>query len=1055
MYQVIIVICAVVCLAACGGEVGGAMADEYVPYPPTQGVREDIDQSSLQLPYLRRAENVVFDKDGALVKREGFKGFIGGDTVERGTSLMTAGDEVIFIDEHSAFSAAKDADTIVKLNRFPKAALKERYSLYRVGSTRDLTVAFADNLLVWAWINDDDEVQVLALDYESETWLVDTVVSTTNDVCTGPRTMTVGSKVAVTWRVDADGEVQGTLVDEGGADAPTVLASDLKAGGQTYDAVQSGTTVAPTLVISYINTSDQLAAAEFDAALSTGDSFTSTGTSFIEAAAWGEPDQSTIWLAGVDSSNDVTVLYLDQNLTQQNKSSGLLSGSDYVTLGKLDTGAVVIGFTLALTVTPTGTFKYQRLSTSGTSGTPKSVTGGRIISAPLWDGEDAYVWVVIATRSTPVNSSYMLLRLTEDGSLNSLTSWPEPELQLAYGQVSDGGPWLGSASAPQHVASVSQKEHVFAAHYDDVATGESRRIVLSGYRVSTEDGRDLTRTELGDTAYGAAGDVRLFDGNRFAELGFYYFPEIWDESSDIAEASGGSLSTGGSYQYALVYEWTDRSGDRHQSAPHITQTQTLTTGNNSFTLDVPPYRFTAKQTLADVAEPVKIVLYRTTEGPTVPFKRVKTTDNDQDSTTDITITDTASDSSISDNEILYATGGILDHVAPPASEIVTAHANRLFGVDSTRPTRIWYTKRHTPFQGLAHNETLQIFVEDTGAPIRGLAAQDGALYALKEDGIYRAAVGEGPDNAGGGVQFPIPSLVSRSAGCDSPASVLEGPDGIYFAGPWEGTRTIFLFPRGEGEPVPIGERVRDTLSSYPVVRRAVHRQNESRIEFAVVDRMPDPTGGRLLYYYYDMRDEEGVGQWVTASIQDGDHAPVDLAISTDTDGSGPTTWVTTHDFGDSQGEFYYIWRQRLSGSHSDQLGNNPASADSYSQVIETGDARPFGPDAWGNIRAVRPRIRYPGDKTTLQIETSYDSGQSYPDDISWALGTTGDVQPSSGDVLELESWGSVQVTDKIRYRITVTTPLQDGEESGVELLNLTLRVAPKRGAQPVAAANRK
>lgn len=1024
------------------------MPDRKLEFPFSQGIREDIPETSLQMPMLREAENVTFDRAGELVKRGGFERLLASAATRTISAIFSHKERILIADSSRARVYGSKSDTTGNMEYdLPYTSLKSIVRGPSLASSDQFTVSTAvtDDTIGMVWVDADGDVQLIVFDRFNEAILTGpTTVSATADTASGARVGATSDALVVTWRVNADNEIQARLYTDNGnpQGANVVLVSNVKTGAQAYDMTMSGTTAAPTVVISYADTTDDLEVAEFSAAsasFTAGNTFSASAQNYTETAIFGETDTTEIWVAAMRSGGEVDTWVLDQSLSSTASATNILSATTYtnLSLGKASADHACIVAFANTSVRPTGTFEFGSLNTSAALDTASSVAfGGWPAAAPFTDGENVYLPIFVTLRSIdgtdPINTQHMVVRLFSDDT-SSDSEIPVIAIPLGYNATPvPGYPSTETNAAPPKLGAFGSTEHLFGAVRSEETT--SARWIRVGYRVTSNTIRKQTAARSSSSLYVAGGMVSQFVGDNIPELGFSYYPRL-DTAGDVVAASGGSLATGGTYQYALMYEWTDGDGNAHRSAPHFTSSYTLTTGENSFTIDFPYYRHSRKY----IAEnPVRLVVYRTSDGPTGLFQRAKEADNDPTSSGEGSLTDTISDADLADNEILYATGGILDHIAIPPSIAIAEHGGRLFGVDAERPGRIWFTKQFTPGSGPGHNEALQILVEDTDGPVNGLASMDGVLYALKLDGIYRAAIGDGPNNAGGGTVYPEPTLVSRRAGCDSPLSVLEGPDGIYFAGPWENGRTIFLFPRGEGEPIPIGDRVRDTLETYPVVRRAVHRQTEGRIEFVVVDSETNPTAGRLLYYHYSTRDKSGIGAWTVASLDDGVIVPLDAAIALDGTGSGPTTWVVAEDGGD-----YLLLRQRLSGSRTDDSSG-------YRQRIVTGDQRPFGADGWGNVRRIRLRLGYPGDSCTARVETSYDGGSTYTDDVNWSLGATGSPQPSSGDVIELESWGSIQVTDRVRYRITITTTDQVGDETGVRLLNTTLSVRPKRGVYPAA-----
>lgn len=579
-----------------------------------------------------------------------------------------------------------------------------------------------------------------------------------------------------------------------------------------------------------------------------------------------------------------------------------------------------------------------------------------------------------------------------------------PMLHIASGRVplKTSNTYTGLGGLVQGPVNGAQGAMLFIA---PINVGSS---VLSGQQIGLytlkyfDSSRYLSCQANGGLIVGGATPL-CYDGQRLAELSFYYYPPV-ALASAVAAAAGGNI-VAGTYLYRFVYEWVDAIGNRHQSpaSPAVTITHAAGVANQ-VTWTIPTIHTTRKQRYfeggAGATTPfaaVRIVMYRTTIGGTVYFRH-STVGINSTSVFTCTIVDTLADASVSPslstNEQLYEQRGVLSSTAPPPSYQMMAFGRRLWGVDCERPERIWCTKTFEDGESPGYNPALQITIPGAGR-INGLAAQDGKLYALATNGIYLASYGDGPTNTAQG-GFPEPSLLTVTANCTDPRSVLLGQEGIYFCGDQRWGTTIFLIRRGDGNPVDIGARVRDDLAAYPYIRSAIDNKAKARVEFLAVDSDDDCQNHRILYYHYDLLDEEGIGQWTTARYQA----------------------ATVYALGDMGGS------QAIADTTTIAVQTAAAVLDAtfaFSATIETADMRPFGLTGYGTVDAVTLVARSEG-AAGVTLSASYDSGDSYPEYFVYPAST------EAGNAPVLRRWESPTKKlprGSVRYRITDDTGIPD------------------------------
>jgi hypothetical protein len=283
--------------------------------------------------------------------------------------------------------------------------------------------------------------------------------------------------------------------------------------------------------------------------------------------------------------------------------------------------------------------------------------------------------------------------------------------------------------------------------------------------------------EIGNTMHITGGFLSMFDGLAPVEHGFH----VWPEDIAISTSTSGGSITDQVYYYVATYEWTDAQGNIHRSAPSVPMTVTTSGGNASTnTINVPMLRLTAKTN-------VRIVLYRwsTAQQSYYQVSTVASPNINVPTSDSIAITDKLADSSILGNAILYTTGGVVEDIAAPATDVFTLYKSRLFMLDSEDRNLIWFSKQVIEATPVEMSDLLTIYVAPTigsqgsTGPITALATMDDKLIIFKSNAIYYLT-GQGPDNTGAQNDFSEPVFITSTCGTSLPHSIVSTPDGLMF-----------------------------------------------------------------------------------------------------------------------------------------------------------------------------------------------------------------------------------------------------------------------------------
>jgi hypothetical protein len=334
----------------------------------------------------------------------------------------------------------------------------------------------------------------------------------------------------------------------------------------------------------------------------------------------------------------------------------------------------------------------------------------------------------------------------------------------------------------------------------------------------------------------------MYDGYAAVEQGFH----LWPDYVEATTATTGGFLTGQEYFYQVTYEWADNQGNVYRSAPSIPISVTTTGATSANTIYVPTLRLTYK-----LSNPVKISIYRWSQAQQI-FYQVTSIYAPllNDPTVDfVTFVDTLADSSILGNNILYTTGGVLENIAAPASNVITLFNNRLWLVDAEDPNTLWYSKQVIEATPVDMSDLLTLYVAPTTSaqgstgPTLAAAPLDDKLCLFKENAIYYIN-GIGPDNTGANSQYSDAIFITSTVGCSNQHSIVFMPQGLMF----QSDKGIWLLGRDLNTSY-IGAPV-EKFTTGATVLSALNIPGTNQVRFTL------DSGVTLMYDYY-------YGQWGT------------------------------------------------------------------------------------------------------------------------------------------------------------------------------------------------
>lgn len=486
----------------------------------------------------------------------------------------------------------------------------------------------------------------------------------------------------------------------------------------------------------------------------------------------------TIWVTFYQTSSDKTytiaysaILVVVLGLTQIYTGRTV---NNHATVAVNNVMTIVSEIPSTYSYSPNATTNYTQVNTvtiSGTVGSSHLLFGGTgLASKAFYLSDLAKICVLLAYGQT-FQPTYFLC----DTAGNILA-------KLAYenGHGYNTTQVLASVSLSNDIAQIGYLfvDLVVPVNKSMTATKISGVYTQTGINLASFDFTIPERGyEIGNGLHLTGGYLRLYDGVTIAEHGFH----VWPEDITVTTSTTGGSVTDQQYFYQVTYEWTDAGGNIHRSAPSVPTSVTAAGGNTSTnTINVPYLRLTGKSN-------VRLVVYRWSVAQPVFYQisSVSAPTINNTSADSVAITDTLADSSIIGNTILYTTGGVVEDIAAPATNIATLSKSRLFVVDAENPNLIWYSKTVIQSTPVEMSDLFTLYVspvigaQGASGPITALSSLDDKLIIFKENGIYYIT-GQGPDNTGANNDFSDPVFVTGTVGCTNQGSIVNMQNGLMF-----------------------------------------------------------------------------------------------------------------------------------------------------------------------------------------------------------------------------------------------------------------------------------
>lgn len=404
------------------------------------------------------------------------------------------------------------------------------------------------------------------------------------------------------------------------------------------------------------------------------------------------------------------------------------------------------------------------------------IAGIRVISRPhLYDGAYRYVFY----RDEPNDSSYYYGSFEGEGT----TKRPNISAQIYFGRAPDRDSFFAPIQANFNVTQITTDSFRIPLLTRD---SFSSKVGISSALSAFNSTGMLKSVPYGKSMLIAGSQPHSFDGQYLRELGFFHRPIIYRM---INGGGSGSVTALGTYSVVGVFEYTDRNGFLHRSAPSDAITFTLTAGT-SLGVNGSNYNFTNIDSSGTFGI-CRIVLYRTEEGPGEIFYR----DAHEDTTADSIASPNKALSSIGGNifqqtlvisdavlttqEILYTDSGELTPSPIPPCKYVSSWGGRLWLGGSATDESIFFSKLNQTNIFPEFTQALEISTQSLSGETTGIAGYTDKLILSKRGRLFYT-YGQGPDNLGGGGSFAIFEEIPGVGGAIDGKSMHVNSSGLHF-----------------------------------------------------------------------------------------------------------------------------------------------------------------------------------------------------------------------------------------------------------------------------------
>lgn len=787
------------------------LTKQYLTIPFSGGISTKLDDKQLPSFKMSSLENVIFTKLKRMTKRNGYTALARTlssstpDNITAASALTSFNEELVSIARYESslgqsrlFSYSEGSASWTDKGDYTPCSVSS-HPVNKGAAVKKSVTATANSLgvQVFAW-EEGGNVRYSAVDANSgQVMIASGLVST---AAAKPVALVVNSVIVVTYISTADNAIYARFFNISPTVSPgapvqltaTIALNDntLSSSKPNYEILPVDTVIGPRIFMAFSNDAGGLTVRSYDAASSLASYNQQTVSAY-------SPD--CIACCSFLSGRVGVVFSVGANVYQVNVTALGFSVSAVVTIGTSALGSFIalacsqptsssVSVFASSKNTVSNTYKTTIFSIDNTSTLSSlDVLGVSACSRSWLYSERSFVSCCYISKTT--GTSFPLQN--QVFVLSDNTTFCDVVARAYYGSASGVPSSSLAGSAPMPAVFLQSSSIWTIPVLEAVTIPASNGDIQTTFGVSSFeiDFADApvsdNRSEIGGSLILGGGIVSQYDGQKNVELGF----SLWPDETSVVLGAGGSLSAG-SYQWVACYEWTDQNGYIHRSAASLPVSATASAGQSA-TVTVSNLTITKKNP-AYGRENCSIVLYRTIANGTIFYRASSLSAPTSNSVSSFTsaILDTLSDTDLQSRPLLYSTGGAVENIVAAPLKSLAMHRGRLFGIDSTNPLQIWFSKQISPNAPVEFSDSFGLMIDNRGGPITALASLDDKLIIFKKSLIMMLS-GQGPDALGNQNDFSDAMLVTSDCGCIDSRSVVTVPDGLMF----QSSKGIYLLDR--------------------------------------------------------------------------------------------------------------------------------------------------------------------------------------------------------------------------------------------------------------------
>jgi hypothetical protein len=788
--------------------------DASIPFGAA-GIDTETDPKLVKPGNHLRVENGVYTKDGSIILRNGYEQIINTNGISRPQKIAALDNELVLLGQEKIYGYSPQTDSWIEKGSFSNVTAESQTILRDARDVKDCQIAQAGG------------IQVLFASVYQVTTLSYSLTVVVQDAATGKvfkqeyiaatlpynlKAIALGTKIYL-YYLDGSAFGVGTnniLVSIIDTATPATIPAFVAASSagliwQTFDICVNGATLS---AVYSTNTLSALAPINTTTGvIGTGVTITSAGS---VAAVGICSDGTTVYgfagLRAVTADPTTLVIATNQAWAIPSPWDKVFSYSCIATSGTCQVMRTI--YDDASTYDFPYAIENARLTSGGTlTISSQQMQNFLLSSKPFLSNNLAHVVVMTINYDSALDVSQqtaMVCRLELVGAsyaLRPVTFLPK------YVHSIQGEPGTATLFSNDGYYAVSEMLTLETDTYATVLNSIFRATIFSEsldaatfYTFKVADKNALAATVVNDALYISSGLLFSYDGSLAVEVGYLVYPLL----ITLAQPSAGQIANG-TYFYTTVYEWVDRVGQVHISAPSNQFSITVTGGPKNVEIQSRCTPATYKGVPSSRSRAIGVMAYRTEASGTIFYRSLDGSielENNTQTIPTVTQIETGLGTALNTHPILYTTGGILENIHPGTSKHICQYRGRLVLSGLETKDEINPSKLIEPGLAVQFNDTLTLAVQ--GERITASMDMDEKLIIFKENSIFLQS-GNGPTNTGQNSDFTnTPIAIATDVGCVAPKTIVKTPLGLMFFS----AKGFYLLSRGLAVDYNFGNPVR-------------------------------------------------------------------------------------------------------------------------------------------------------------------------------------------------------------------------------------------------------